>query len=302
MAKNKNKQQKQQQTVEEEVQSPEVVESQDVVVEETNDTISDASDSEVVESIDEQQDETTVDDGSDTTESEEELTEAQQDTEDTTTEEDTEVVVEEVQSEQEVEEPVLEDDSYEAPVVEVVEAQVEPTFEETEVVKYVNFDVVCGEDKVFNNEVVDNATAVFSILYEKIDRHFDYIAGRLGFRSKQEQETHQLEFIETIGVINRMKYKEHCEVTQYLLERISSDSKLFTDSTAFRYLRGLEAKMNVNTLRAYQGYMTYLFTVSANWNKRHNLKSIIDINTVVSTLPKDAKTNIVKLFEKMVNN
>jgi len=155
--------------------------------------------------------------------------------------------------------------------------------------------VVKAEDQVNGR-----GTATTDILVSRVNRHFDWLAGRLRIDTKKARDQEQSDFMDTIGNSLKLDYREFKLVTDVLLAAIRKDLKTFTDGgQAFRFIPGMEPAYAPEYVAAYQTYITFLTRVAKNWARRHDAAKMSDITTVIEGFPTKGRANVTQYFNEL---
>lgn len=154
---------------------------------------------------------------------------------------------------------------------------------------------VIGVGKMLNAK----GTLVTADMIARIDRHMKFLRGDEGFASTKERDDEMISFIETIGNSIKQDFEGYVVVTDYLLEQIRENQKVFTGGTAFRFLQGISKGAYRDNVVNYQSYVELLTKFAVNWNVRYKLKKLVDITYAVKTLPKQGQINLTQYFNKL---
>ena len=144
-------------------------------------------------------------------------------------------------------------------------------------------------------------TAVTDVMIDRIDRHFKYLSGEVGFADIAARHQEQVTFIESIGNSLQADFDTYVLVTDHLLTKIRENSAVFSSGEAFRFLQGLDKNYPLSTIRAYKLYIELLTKIAANWKYRYKLKKLIDPAAVMADLPAKARQNLSQYFNKLAS-
>lgn len=142
-----------------------------------------------------------------------------------------------------------------------------------------------------------NATT--DIIAERIEKHIGYLSGKVGFENKEAQNREQQSFIETVGNSLKLDFEQYVLVTDKLLEVIRENDKVFREGLAFRFMKNLGENYPLESVKAYQSYITYLTKIAFNWSARHRLHELTDPTYVIQNLDRKGKENVIRYFNML---
>lgn len=145
------------------------------------------------------------------------------------------------------------------------------------------------------------ATEVTAVMVDRIDRHFKYLSGELGFADVAARHQEQVTFIETIGNSLQADFEVYVLVTDHLLTKIRENITLFNSGEAFRFVQGLDKGYPISTIRVYKLYIELLTKIAGNWKYRYKLKKLMDPATVMADLPPKGRVNLNQYFNKLAS-
>lgn len=154
---------------------------------------------------------------------------------------------------------------------------------------------VIGLKQMVNSK--GNATT--DIIVERIEKHISYLSGKVAFANNDAKAREQQSFIETIGNSLKLDFDQYVLVTDELLRVIRENDKVFRDGLAFRFMVGLGANYPLESVKAYQSYITYLTKIAFNWSNRHRINELVDPTFVMQNLDRKSKENITRYFNMM---
>jgi hypothetical protein len=144
-------------------------------------------------------------------------------------------------------------------------------------------------------------TATTDVIVARIEKHIQYLAGKVGFRDDDERRREQESFIVTIGETLKLSYEEYVVVTDHLVSVVRQNRAIFADGTAFRYTRNLSKNFPAHSVSQYRNYMTMWSMITGHWQRRHRLNSLIDITYMTKDLPRVGKENVTQYFNALMN-
>lgn len=164
-------------------------------------------------------------------------------------------------------------------------------------VSYEQGQSVIGIGKLVNAK----GTAVTEIMVQRVNTHMAYVAGKKGFKDKEEEVLEMASFIETIGNSLKLPYEQFVLVTDAVLLAVQENQKAFTDGTAYRFTQGLDKRYPADAIHNYRVYMTFLTKVAVNWKSRWKLARLISLAFVIQDFDQKAKENITQYFRYLTN-
>jgi hypothetical protein len=184
-----------------------------------------------------------------------------------------------------------------APAKPAGKAKPTPAVTEAPEVSYEQGQPVIGIGKLVNAK----GTAVTEIMIQRIETHMNYVAGRKGFKDKEEEVLEMAGFIETIGNSLKLPYEQFVLVTDAVLQAVQENQKAFTSGTAYRFTQGLDKRYPPDSIHNYRVYMTFLTKVAVNWKSRWKLAKLISLAFVIQDFDQKAKENITQYFRYLTN-
>ena len=148
------------------------------------------------------------------------------------------------------------------------------------------------------NGVGNDAT---DIIKERINNHLEYLTGQRRFNNEAHRLTEQTTFIETIGNVLKLDFPQYVVVTDYLLQAVLMNKKIFTDNQACRFCVGLSGRYPADIIGNYQKYIAFLTRVAVNWTARYKLRQLLDISSVIVDFDRKGKENVTRYFAYLTN-
>jgi len=138
------------------------------------------------------------------------------------------------------------------------------------------------------------------VMKARIARHFQYLSGELGFKDSDARIQEQITFIDTIGNTLKLEFDKYVVVTDYLLNQIRENKTIFSDGTAFRFVKDLDKQYPIEHIRTYRNYMTLLTMIANSWPRRHELNKLVDVTYAIKDLNRLGKENVTQYFNKLM--
>jgi len=153
---------------------------------------------------------------------------------------------------------------------------------------------------VAKDEIVNGrGTAVTDIMLTRINRHFDFLASRLGIPAKKDRDREQVDFMNTVGESLKLPYDQFELVADALRTALRKDIKVVSDGgVAFRFIPKLELYYPAESVACYQRYIQFLLTLTQNWKRRRDLGKMVDITAVIENFPTKARENVTAYYRK----
>lgn len=143
-----------------------------------------------------------------------------------------------------------------------------------------------------------NATT--AVLNARIDKHFEYITGKLSFSTDQQRVEEQSGFIHTVANSLHLDFPDYVVFADHLLNKIRENQDLFCGGRAFRFCHGIEKDIPLEHVQNYRNYMTMLSMVATNWQRRAQLSKFVDVTYLCRGLTKNGRVNVTQYIHKLM--
>lgn len=182
-------------------------------------------------------------------------------------------------------------DKYSAPIITELQT-VENTTEETPTPTTTVIAAVAETVDISSNE---------SFWREKVDNHFRYLCGEIGFRTPEDRVTEMISFMQQTGRMLKYSYPEVEDCVLYLIQKLRNSPTASADGRFFRYIKGTENKYPPEAAGQYRIFMTWCISIADSWPTRVKRANVTDIESLTKNMPDTARANLNHFVRKMAN-